>query len=122
MVIIYCEIIVESVAFSFNVGFHAETLMTILKVKTSREKNLLLVQSQYSKNEIFQKLEPKKAIHNEDLIFRLIRRFCSFCVENWLVSLYQKIQPGLSGLLYLHQKRICLRSLPYVYAFILIEQ
>ena len=29
---------VESVAFSLTSGFHAETLMTILKVKTSRQK------------------------------------------------------------------------------------
>ena len=31
---------VESVAFSITSGFHAETLMTILKVKTSRQKKI----------------------------------------------------------------------------------
>ena len=34
---------VESVAFSFTSGFHAETLMTILKVKTSRQKIICCV-------------------------------------------------------------------------------
>ena len=34
---------VESVAFSLTSGFHVETLITILKVKTSRQKNLLRV-------------------------------------------------------------------------------
>ena len=43
MVIIYRSITVESVTFSSTSGFHAETLMTILKVKTSRLKNMLRV-------------------------------------------------------------------------------
>ena len=38
MVIIYCNITFESVAFSLTSGFHAGTLMTILMVKTSRQK------------------------------------------------------------------------------------
>ena len=42
MVIIYRNINVESVAFSLTSGFHVETLVTILKVKTSRQ-NMLRV-------------------------------------------------------------------------------
>ena len=38
MLIIYRNISVESVAFSLTSGFHAETLRTFLKVKTSSPK------------------------------------------------------------------------------------
>ena len=38
MVTIYRKFTVESVTFSLTSGFLAETLMTILKVKTSRQK------------------------------------------------------------------------------------
>ena len=102
----------ESVKFLLISGVHAETLMTFLKVKTSRQKNLLRVHRKKSNVEILQKFESKRAIHNEDLISILIRWFCNFCVEVRVVSLYQKIQPGLSGLLYLHQKGIGLISRP----------
>ena len=64
---------VESVVFSLTSGFHAETLMTILKVKTSRNKNLLRVHRKYSNNENFRKFKPKRAIQNEHLISILIR-------------------------------------------------
>ena len=47
---------VESVTFSLTSGFHAETLMTILKVKTSRQKNLLRVDRKKSNVEIFPKV------------------------------------------------------------------
>ena len=46
--------------------------MTILKVKTSRQNNLLRVHRKKSNIEIFGKFEPKRAIHDEDLISRLI--------------------------------------------------
>ena len=82
---------------------------------------MLRVHRKKSNVEIFQKFESKRAIHNEDLISILIRWFCSFCVEFRVVSLYQKIQPGLSGLLYMHQKSIGLISRPLVYTFILLE-
>ena len=38
MVIIYRNFTVERVVFSLTSGFHTETLMTLLKVKTSRQK------------------------------------------------------------------------------------
>ena len=45
----------ESVVFSLTSGFYSEILMTILKVKTSRQKNLLRVHRKYSNVEIFRK-------------------------------------------------------------------
>ena len=56
-----------------NIYRHAETLMTVLKVKTSRQKNLLRLHSKQSNFEIFRKFESKRAIHNEGLISKLIR-------------------------------------------------
>ena len=82
---------------------------------------MLRVHRKESNAKIFQKFESKRAIHNEDLISQLIRWFCSFGVEVQVVSLDQTIQPGLSGLLYLHKKSNGLISRPYVYAFILLE-
>ena len=67
MVIIYRNIYRQKCRILLTSGFHAETLMTILKVETSRQKNML------SNIEIFRKFEPKRAIHNEDPISRLIR-------------------------------------------------
>ena len=81
--------------------------MTILKVKTSRQKKICCACI-----EIEQKFESEISIHNEDLISRLLRWFNSFRVEVWVVSLCQKIQPGISGRLYLQQKSIDLISRP----------
>ena len=39
---------------------------------------------------MFRKFESKRAIHNQDLISRLILWFCSFCVKVRVVSLYPK--------------------------------
>ena len=73
MVIYYRKIYRRKCHIFVNFRFHAETLMTILKVKTSRQKKLLRMHTKYSNVEIFRKFESKRAIHNEDLISRLIR-------------------------------------------------
>ena len=53
MGIIYRNIYRRKCRIFVNSGFHAETLMTILKVKTSRQKILLHVHRKKSNIEIF---------------------------------------------------------------------
>ena len=69
MLIIYCDITVESVAFSLTSGFHAQTLMVSWKVKTSRHIFRLRVYRTLSNIAIFRKLVVllKRARHKEDL-------------------------------------------------------
>ena len=73
MLIIYRNIYRQKCRIFVNFRFHVETLMTFLKVKTSRQKNLLRVHRKYSNVDIFRKFESKRAIHNEDLISISIR-------------------------------------------------
>ena len=51
---------IESVAFSFTSGFHADTLMTILKVKTSRQKICCLCIENRAMLKFSESLNPKE--------------------------------------------------------------
>ena len=51
---------VESVAFSLTSGFHAETLMTILMVKTSRQKKCCVCIESRAMSKFSESLNPKE--------------------------------------------------------------
>ena len=59
----------------------------------------------------FESFNPKESfIMKTDIQINMV--ILQFFVEVQVVSLYPKIQPGLSGLLYLHRKSIGLISRP----------
>ena len=63
----------DAVAFPLTSGFHAETLMTIFKVKIPRKIIPLRVNRTSSNIESSRKFVPKRGINKDDLISSLIR-------------------------------------------------